>query len=239
MASAKDVIDRVRDPCGAEQWSGNLVGHSIHGFNLQKGNGNVRAGIDETDNPAILLACARGQTRIPTIWNTQSSSEGQVRTVGASLIPALDGGGDGVHDDGEVEHPRLLESVRPLLAKRDALVLVQLVQLFEEEGRLGNKSTFAQERGLFRQAMLGTPSINIGEKLLFRDADERVFDSASVSKGGVRVRGPRCQSNLLSGLIVGEIGDAGATLLLGVEDGGAARVAYPRSWARTESVGLM
>lgn len=83
------IVDRVRDP-GAE-----------------KGDGNVRAGIDETDNPAVLptqgcvlSACITETSR--TIGDAELLGKGQVRTVGAGLVPALDSRGDGIENDGNV-----------------------------------------------------------------------------------------------------------------------------------------
>lgn len=112
--------------------------------NLQEANGNIRARIDEPNDPAVPLTRARGRALRTSIGNAQSPTESQVRAVAASLIPALDGRGDRVHDDGEVQDPRLLEAVGALLAQCNTLGLIQLLELLKEKRSLGDESTFAE-----------------------------------------------------------------------------------------------
>lgn len=88
-AATEEFIDWVRDPCST-------VAKSEYSFsfwigNLQQGNGNIRTGVHETNNPPILGAVAGGSTSISRIRDTEVGREAQIRAIGASLIPALDG----------------------------------------------------------------------------------------------------------------------------------------------------
>lgn len=157
--------------------------HNATVFRLQDGNGNVGTGIDETHDPAILLASACSLALGTRVGNTQSSSEGQIGTVGTGLIPTLDGGSDRVHNDSKVQNAGLPETMGTLLAQGHTFGLIQLLELLEQQWRLGDEGSLAEKRSLRLEAILFGEGIDIEEKLLLGDVNERVADSAGVSKG--------------------------------------------------------
>jgi hypothetical protein len=152
---------------------------SEYRFDLQESNCDVWASIDETDNPSILLAkrlTSRTFTLWATVWDTQGAAESQIGAVGARLIPTLNGGGNGVHDDGEIENTGLLEPVGSLLTQRNTLILVQLFQLLKEKWSLSEESTLAQKINFRFEAVLCGKRIDISEKLLPGNTDEGILN---------------------------------------------------------------
>lgn len=68
-----------------------------------------------------------------------------------------------------------------LLTKSNALGLVQVIQLLEEKRSLGDESTFAEERQIGLETMLGREGVDVRKELLFGQTDERIADPARVS----------------------------------------------------------
>lgn len=218
MATAKQVVDGIRDPCAAvSRVSERKLG--IKGQDLQESNGDVRASVDEANDPAVLLAGACGLTDRAIVGDAESIAKSQVSTVAASLIPALDSGGNRVHDDGEVQDPRLLEAMSALFAQGDLLGLIELVQLFEQERSLGDKCTLAQQSCLRLEAPTRRKVVNVRKELLLGDADKRVADSVKVSKA---LEVMCCGEDLLALDIGRQLGNAGPALLFIVHQRAAA-----------------
>ena len=145
--AANQVVDRIRDPSRKQR------------------NRNIRARIDESDNPAVLLARPSRRTRSARVWDPKRLAESQVRAVGTRLVPALDRGRDRVEDDGEVQHARQLEAVRDFFADGLAVAGIEFLDLLVQRGRLREEGAFDQERLDVLQAVLGGEAVDVGEEL--------------------------------------------------------------------------
>lgn len=175
-AAADQIIDRVRDPRGEES------------------NGNVRARVDETDNPAILPAQGRVRSalvaeRRRTIRDPELLCEGQIGAIRTRLVPALDGGSNGVEDNCDVQDLRQLPAVRHFFAENDTVILIELLDLVDESGRLRSESAFDENRGDFLELVLTCEAFYIRDQLRFGKTDKRVADPVVVSKFPAKVLG--------------------------------------------------
>jgi hypothetical protein len=72
-AATEPVIERVRDPAS------------------KKEDGKIGARVDETDEPLIGRASSSSFADGTTLGNTECCRERQIRTIGTSLIPSLNG----------------------------------------------------------------------------------------------------------------------------------------------------
>lgn len=151
-------------------------------FNLQYADGDVRARVDEAHDPRVLIAerlvlgVQRRVAERARGGDAQDLGEGEVRTVGAGLIPALDGGGDRVEDDGEIEHARLAPLVGDLLAEHTALVVVELGERVGIARVLRHQCALLKELDFGGQAKFLRELFDILEELRLGDADEGVLD---------------------------------------------------------------
>lgn len=168
--------------------------------NLQQGNGDVRHGIDEANDPAILstvsLACDRPAGGASRVRDTQSDGERQIGAIGAGLsdvsvlctsvakvrsvaylIPTLDGGSDRVEEDCVVEGPRVLPAMSDLLSEGELVGLVEVVDGLEADGVLGDQGTLAQQgQNVGRQALVAVELFDSLEESLAWNASEGVLD---------------------------------------------------------------
>ena len=114
-STADPIVDRIRDPSRAIGVSALVKSRSMQ--DLQECNGNIRARIDEADDPGVLLSV---RVRLVvfesrSIWNSKVLWKAQVGTVGAGLVPALNSGSDGIQDDGEVQNLGMLPAMENLV----------------------------------------------------------------------------------------------------------------------------
>lgn len=98
-ASSEQVVKRVVQPASAE------------------GRGDVRRGIDETDDPLV----ARGVGFAGRVVDTELDRERQVGAVGSGLVPTLNGGADRGQHNGEDQCSRLVPLVCRPSAPRPGL----------------------------------------------------------------------------------------------------------------------
>jgi len=147
----------------------------------QDTNCNVGTAVDEANDPSVLGAIDARLRAVVSAWsvtggNAKSNWERQIRAVGAGLIPALNGGGDGVQDDGEVEHPGVAPLVGDLCAKGVAFAVVELGHGLVASRTLRDEGTFAEQRQSVGHAVLCGKVVDVGHELVARDADEWVLD---------------------------------------------------------------
>lgn len=92
--TSEPVVERVAQPAANKRRS------------------EVRASVDDSDEPLVgrRVRCAR------RITDAELLRPGQVGSVGALLVPTLDGRADGAEDDGHVERLGLCPLVRDLAA---------------------------------------------------------------------------------------------------------------------------
>lgn len=93
-----------------------------------------------------------------------------------SLIPTLDSSGNRSQDNSEVEHSWLLPFIRHLFAKGLAVIFVQLNDAVNLRRTLCNQGAFNQKRQVINEPILVSKMLDVLEKLLFRDADERILN---------------------------------------------------------------
>jgi hypothetical protein len=112
----------------------------------EQSDSDVRARVDKSDDPAVLLTSAVCGTLRTRVWDAESLAKGQIGAVGARLIPPLDSRGDRVEDDGEIQHARKLEAMGELFADSKTVSLVELFNLLEQRRRLREKRALYEKR---------------------------------------------------------------------------------------------
>jgi hypothetical protein len=156
----------------------------------EQSDGNVRARVDKSDDPAVLLTIAVCGTLRTRVWDAKSLAKGQIGAVGARLIPTLDGRGNGIEDDGEVEHARKLEAMGELFANSKTVSLIELLDLFEQERRLREERALYEKRLDILEVVVVGELVDICEKLGLGNADQRIANPVYVS---ITVNHPRPQ----------------------------------------------
>ncbi|KAL9099544.1 MAG: hypothetical protein Q9163_004976, partial [Psora crenata] len=164
--------------------------------NPQKGRADIGPGVDDTNNPGILLIIharhAAGLGR--DIGDAKIDGPGQVGTVGAGLIPALHGSANGTEDDGEVEGKGLAPFVEDLIAESVPFDLVEIGDLLEGRGVLGDEGALFEEWNHLLQIRFLGELLDIVEESVAGDASERILNSGN---------GLWCTLDLLHFLLVG------------------------------------
>ena len=149
-STSHKMVDRVRDPAGEES------------------NGNVRASVDKAGDPLVSVAECRVDAEL--------HGKGQVGAVRAGLIPALDGGSDGVENDGEVQNLGVVPAMLPFDCQALAVFFVELENRVKSTRALSNESTFLKKRKLVHQVSLFGELFHVGEKLVLGNANEWIAD---------------------------------------------------------------
>ena len=80
---------------------------------------------------------------------------------------------------GNAQCKGMLPATRDLLSKDVPIFIVKLWHVFEIGRILRNKSSFPEQLELFSHIILPRKFINVGQKLLFRQANQRILDLAS------------------------------------------------------------
>jgi hypothetical protein len=162
---------------------------SYQGY-IQESGCNVGSAVDYTHNPLVELGIwvdlSTSSTRIILgelcpIPDIESKREGEIGTIGTSLIPApravstlpgelwranlLDTGTDGTQNNGEEERFRLTPLVEDLVADRILLRLIEARDRLESGRVFGNEGTLDQERSHVDQAMFFGKRFDISRHL--------------------------------------------------------------------------
>ena len=145
--------------------------YGVRNPGTEQSDGDVRACIDETNNPLVLLTCPSSCALGSRVCNTKWLTESQVRTVRTSLIPALDGGSYRVEEDSEIKSPGKLEAVGELFADGKLVSFLKLFNLFKGRWRLGEECALHEKWLDIFQAMLSCKAADIVEELGFWNAN--------------------------------------------------------------------
>ena len=113
-------------------------------------------GIDESNNPFVS----------PSPNKTEFLREGQVGSVGSSLIPPLRGGSDGTQSDRIPKHERAVPFVVSLVDERGAFLFIQLVDHLESFLVPRDESSPTEQHGVLGHTMRLGKSPGIGDGLL-------------------------------------------------------------------------
>lgn len=87
------------------------------------------------------------------------------------MVPSLDSCCYGVEDDGKIERPWKLETIRELVANGETIGFLELFDLLECCWRLRKESTLDEKRLYVFEPILSGEGANIVEELGFGDAD--------------------------------------------------------------------
>jgi hypothetical protein len=138
---------------------------------LQEANRQVWARIDEAHNPGVLVTATSLLTgpRSSEV-DTEVLWERQIGTIGSSLIPPLNGGGDGIEDDSEVENLGLFPAMDDVITKSLALGFLKLWHMFEVVWTLGHQSALLEEVDHVGQAALVGEELGVGHEVFSRDS---------------------------------------------------------------------
>ena len=95
-----------------------------------------------------------------------------------SLIPSLNCGRDGIEDDREIENPGMLPSVCDFLAENPSVFIIELMDVVKVQRILCDQSTL--DEGFFDVGKIkfGCEFLDVAEKLLLWNANQRVLDPA-------------------------------------------------------------
>jgi hypothetical protein len=144
---------------------------------LQERDGNVRARVDESDEPRVLLTSAGSDTGPGNgITNSKVVREGKVSSVGSSLIPALDGGRNGIEDDGEVERLWVPPSVCRLAVQNCTILLGEVGDMVDTARILCGQSALFQEGHNVIHPIFIRKVFDILEKLVPGNASQGIFN---------------------------------------------------------------
>ena len=141
------------------------------------GNSNIRTTIHKPNNPAIPLTAPLRLTHRPRIRNPHRLAKRQIRAITARLVPALDRSSDGIEDDCKVQRAWQFEAVGDFFADGGAVGVVEVLELFEKGGRLGEEGAFDEDGFLLGEGVGGGERVYVGEELGARDVYEGVADS--------------------------------------------------------------
>lgn len=169
------VVDRIGTPAAEES------------------RADVRTGVDETDEPLVVLAKSRLDIRADGY--AEFRGEGQIGAVRARLVPAsaghgqqgrrgegarqislLDGGTDGADDDGDVKPHGLLPFVQELHLQDVLLLRAQLLEALVTGRVLGNQSSLLEIGDDLGETILGREVVDVSEKHISGYIRERVRD---------------------------------------------------------------
>lgn len=148
---------------------------------LQKSNSDIWARVDESDEPRVLLASSSGGTSGPRVCYAELDRERKIGSVGAGLIPSLYSRSDGVENDGKVKGLGVPPSVGYFITQCLTVLLVELNDVVDAVGVLGDQCTLLEQREDFGKVGPDREGLDILEKLILGDANERVFDPGCVS----------------------------------------------------------
>lgn len=157
---------------------------------LQEGDGNVRARVDESNEPRVLFTSASsvaGPGR--GITDSKVVREGKVSSVGSSLIPALDGGRNGIEDDGEVERLWMPPSVCCLVVQNCTILLGEVGDMVDTARILCGQSALLEEWHNVHHLIFSRKVFDILEKLVPGNASQGIFDPVVIISMGRRLGG--------------------------------------------------
>lgn len=139
-----------------------------------KGAGNVRSGVDQTDQPVVAVV-VRGVWGFFTGADAELSGKAEIGTVGTGLVPSLDGGTDRADDDGDIQG----HGMSPLVGDFDAqglFLIVREIEVFVVAGVLSDESAFLQHGNDVSQVVFLSERLDVGEQDITRDIGQRVGD---------------------------------------------------------------
>ena len=132
---------------------------------------DIRTGVNQTEEQCIVDAGAS---------NTEELWHGQIRAIGAGLIPTLDSRTDRASDDGEIERPGLVPLVQNLAAECGGLLLRKgkfPSEILVVGGILRDKRPLLDQMKVVGEILVGSELLNITEKRIARDTRKWVLDS--------------------------------------------------------------
>jgi len=128
-SSTEPVVDGIRKPAPDE------------------GTGDIRSGVDKTDDPLVCLSI-----RVASLdSDTKFGGERQVGSVRSSLIPTLRSGSDGTAEDGEVKSHRMRPFVFVFIVNGGSIVIVELLEDIVLGRSLSEDGTFPEDVDMFEK----------------------------------------------------------------------------------------
>ena len=106
--STKEVVERIRYPTSKE------------------GNSDIRRGVDEADDPGVLVTSTSRSADRTRIWNPEILWKPQIRTIRACLIPSLNGSRDRIEDDSKVQDSRVFPTIGKFSAEMATFSLIEV-----------------------------------------------------------------------------------------------------------------
>ncbi len=127
----------------------------------KEGTTNIGCRVDQSDDPEVSFITWFSFRRVETerFW------EGEIGTVGSSLIPALDGGTDRADNDSHVELLGMLPFPVDFDTESVLLGLIEDVEVLKLAGVLCNKCTLLKQLELITHAMAVCKVLDLGNKL--------------------------------------------------------------------------
>lgn len=159
-------------------------------LNLHNTYSHVRSAVDGADDPGISGTRSSKLTSFASLCNVKDLGVRQIGAVGTRLVPSLNGGTDGGHENGKVERFR----VSPAVFGLDPQDLVVLGRELRDRSRCirraGDEGTLLERLQFVNQVVLGTECFDIGYQFVFGFGCQRVRDP------NLRLA-RRCSSNLV------------------------------------------
>jgi hypothetical protein len=148
---------------------------------LQECNGDVRARVDESNEPRVLFTSTSSDAGTGNgITDSKVVREGKVGSVGSSLIPALDGGRNGIEDDGEVECLWMFPSVCRLVVQNQTILLGEVGDMIDTARILCCQSALLEEWHNVHHFIFSRKVLDILEKLVSGNTSQGIFDPVAV-----------------------------------------------------------
>jgi hypothetical protein len=145
-------------------------------LNLHNTYSHVWSAVDGADDPGISGTRSSKLTSLASLCNVKDLGVRQIGAIGTRLVPSLNGGTDGSHEDGKVERFR----VSPAVLGLDPQDLVVLGRELRDRSRCvrrtGNEGTLLEGLQFVNQVVLGTECFDIGYQFVFGFGCQRVRD---------------------------------------------------------------
>lgn len=211
--------------------------------------------VDKSNLPTPTRACPiRARATIPILWviaDVEVLWPREGCTVAALLIPALNGGRDGVEDNCQIAGSRnvsnrletrldsgpgvqsfgMFPTTGYFLTKHQAVLLIELGDILKVGGALSDERAFLQQFELVHQVVLLREVLYIDHEIGLRDAMERVLDlSSHVVRHGNNAR-------LAHSRVIGMLGGLVSHLVFGRRLGQIIDTTGGRQWAGVGSAG--